>query len=110
MTTFLGLHVYDHVLFTKEVQVIGRLEKLRFQEIRTTPYYVHVLDFIVQCSNSWYLQNVNSQKYLQLCQVKRTPVEYINELIIRNLNSLVNFKNALILLKIEVPINVRIRI
>ena len=38
------------------------------------------------------------------------PLEYINELIIRNSNPLVNFKNAFILLEIQALINVRIRI
>ena len=37
-------------------------------------------------------------------------LEYINELIIRNSNPLVNFKNAFILLEIETLIDVRIRI
>ena len=48
--------------------------------------------------------------HLQSFQAKRVPLEYIDELIIRNLNNLVNSKTSFILLQMEAPINVRIRI
>ena len=64
------------------------------------PYYLSVLSLSFELRPD----NVNwNSCILQLWQAKRTLLKYINELIIRNLNPLVNFK-------IEAPINIRIRI
>ena len=63
----------------------------------------------VEYSCSEYIISILSRDYSRAKRIFPTPLEYVTELIIRNLNPLLNFKNVFILLKMEAPINVRIR-
>ena len=54
----------------------------------------------------YYSLSVCRHRCLHSYQAKLTSLEYINELIIRNLNPQVNSKNEFILFKIEAPTNI----